>query len=179
VLEPGLDSGDFGDFGEFVAVALPALLRFGHVLTGSAQEAEDLVQEALAKSLRRWRRVSADDPLAYVRTVMVNTHRTRWRRWSSRVLLGTVPEVAIDDAGLARSQDWDTLRRALAFLPSRQRAVLVLRYLEDLPDPMIADLLGCSPSTVRSQAARGLAALRPLLARPPAGAGAGGETHAG
>jgi RNA polymerase sigma-70 factor (sigma-E family) len=152
------------DFEAFAAGALPALLRFGHVLTGSREEAEDLVQEALAKSLRRWRRVSADDPVAYVRKVMVNTHLTRWRRWGARVRVGEVPELAADDAGLARSQEWDSLRRALAQLPAGQRAVLVLRYLEDLPDPAIAALLGCQPVTVRSQAARGLAALRPLLA---------------
>lgn len=151
------------DFGEFIAGALPALLRFGHVLTGSPQEAEDLVQEALAKSLRRWRRASADNPGAYVRKVMVNTHLTRWRRWHGRVRLGEVPEVAADDPGLARSHEWDTLRRALARLPPRQRAVLVLRYLEDLPDPAIAAVLGCGTGTVRSQASRGLDALRPLL----------------
>jgi len=156
-MRPELDSG------EFIAAALPALLRFGHVLTGSPQEAEDLVQEALAKSLRRWRRVSADDPVAYVRRVMVNTHVSRWRQWGSRIRLGDVPETGGDDAGLVPSQEWDALRRALARLPARQRAVLVLRYLEDLPDPAIAAMLGCQPGTVRSQASRGLAALRPLL----------------
>ena len=62
---------DAGDFEEFAEQALPALLRFGHVLTGSPQEAEDLIQEAMAKSLRRWRTARADDPVAYVRKVMV------------------------------------------------------------------------------------------------------------
>lgn len=169
--EPGGES-----FGEFVATALPALLRFGHVLTGNRQEAEDLVQEALAKSMRRWRRAGPDDPVAYVRKVMVNTHVTRWRRWKARVQLGDVPESGDHDKGLQRSHDWDALRRALAGLPPRQRAVLVLRYLEDLPDPAIADLLGCQPVTVRSQAARGLAALRPLLAETP-GTAKAGETR--
>jgi RNA polymerase sigma-70 factor (sigma-E family) len=150
-------------FGDFVAEALPALLRFGHVLTGSRPEAEDLVQEALARSMRRWSATAPHDPIAYVRKVMVNTHVTRWRRWGSRVQLGGVPETAVADAGLERSQDWDALRRALAALPARQRTVLVLRYLEDLSDDAIADLLGCQTATVRSQAARGLAALRPLL----------------
>jgi len=158
-------------FADFSMASRPALLRFGHVLTGNPAEAEDLVQEALARCLRRWRHVSAEDPVAYVRRVMVNTHLTRWRRWGSRVRLGGVPETVADDTGLRRSEEWDALRRALSQLTARQRAVLVLRYLEDLPDPSIAELLGCSPGTVRSQAARGLTALRPLLA---AGAGAAG-----
>lgn len=165
---PDTDLGGQG-FDSFVTSSLPALLRFGHVLTGSAQEAEDLVQEALAKCLRRWRRVSVDDPVAYVRRVMVNTHLTRWRRWGARVRLGEVPEHAADDARLRRSEERDELFRALGELTPRQRAVLVLRYLEDLPDPAIAAMLGCRPSTVRSQAARGLAALRPLMmVAPPA-----------
>ena len=159
---PETDAGD-ADFAEFVDGSLPALLRFGYVLTGSAQEAEDLVQDALAKSLRRWRQVRADNPVAYTRRIMINTHLARWRRWGARVRLGGVPEAAADDGGLARGEDWDALRRALAVLPSRQRAVVVLRYLEDLPDAAIAVLLGCSTGTVRSHASRGLAALRPLL----------------
>jgi len=91
------------------------------VLTGSPQEAEGLVQEVLAKSLRRWRRVRADNPVAYTRRVMINTHLTRWRRWGARVRLGDVPEAAADDAGLRRGEDWDALRRALARLPSQMR----------------------------------------------------------
>jgi RNA polymerase sigma-70 factor (sigma-E family) len=171
---PETDAGDDA-FGEFVARSLPALLRFGHVLTGSPQESEELVQEALAKSLRRWRRIRADNPLACVRRVMVNTHVTQWRRWNSRVQLGEVPEPA-EAAGIRRSEEWDLLRRALARLPARQRAVLVLRYFEDLPDPSIAALLGCQPATVRSLAARGLSALRPLVTT--ATTTPGDDTHA-
>lgn len=156
--EPGMDS-----FGEFVAAALPALLRFGHVLTGDPGEAEDLVQEALARSLRRWRSVRGGNAVGYVRRVMVNTHITRWRRWQARVRLGEPPDSGADHVELRRSEDWDRLRRALVQLPVRQRTVLVLRYYEDLPDAQIADLMRCAPGTVRSQAARGLAALRPLL----------------
>ncbi len=156
-------------FGDFVTAALPALLRFGHVLTGSPDEAEDLVQEALAKSMRRWQPSCPDDPLAYVRKVMVNTHVSRWRRWGSRIQLGDVPEAAADDPALQRSHDRDALRRALARLPARQRAVLVLRYLEDMPDADIADVLGCQQATVRSLAARGLAALRNASAEPVTG----------
>jgi RNA polymerase sigma-70 factor (sigma-E family) len=150
-------------FGEFVAAALPGLLRFGHLLTGDPREAEDLVQEALARSLRRWRTVQANDAGPYVRRTMVNTHITRWRRWDARVRLGALPDGGADDPALRRTDDWDRLRRALAQLPVRQRTVLVLRYYEDLPDARIAQLMGCAPGTVRSQAARGLAALRPLL----------------
>jgi RNA polymerase sigma factor (sigma-70 family) len=109
---------------------------------------------------------------------MVNTHRTRWRRWGARVELGDVPEAAVDDAALRRSQEWDALRRALARLPSRQRAVLVLRYLEDLPDSSIAALLDCPPGTVRSHASRGLATLRSLLAPETAELMSRGEKYA-
>jgi RNA polymerase sigma-70 factor (sigma-E family) len=150
-------------FGEFVTGALPAMLRFGHVLTGDPREAEDLVQEALARSLRHWRSVRRDDPTAYVRQVMLNAHITGWRRWGSRVRLGGVPGGGAEDPALQHSEDWDRMRRALARLPVRQRTVLVLRYYEDLPDARIAELMGCRTGTVKSQAARGLAALRPLL----------------
>jgi RNA polymerase sigma-70 factor (sigma-E family) len=159
-------------FGEFVAGALPGLLRFGHVLTGDPREAEDLVQEALASSLRRWRSVRSSDAVPYVRRAMVNTHITRWRRWEARVRLGQPPDVSADDPALRRSEEWDRLRRALVRLPVRQRTVLVLRYYEDMPDARIAELMDCSTGTVRSQAARGLAALRPLLEPETADRGA-------
>jgi len=159
---PATDQARDG-FGDFVTAALPSLLRFGHVLTGDPRKAEDLVQEALARTLRRWRSVRHDNALAYVRRVMVNTHINRWRRWEARVQLGEVPDRTADDPALRRSEDWDQLRRALSRLPARQRTVLVLRYFEDLPEAEIAQLMGCQPGTVKSQAARALAALRPLL----------------
>jgi len=162
-------------FGEFVAAALPGLLRFGHMLTGDPREAEDLVQEALVRSLRRWRSVQAGDPGPYVRRAMVNTHISRWRRWDARVRLGTPPDCSAKDPALDRTDDWDRLRRALAQLPVRQRTVLVLRYYEDLPDARIAQLMDCALGTVRSQAARGLAALRPLLDPEGSHEGAGRE----
>ena len=163
--EDGLAGSDLSNdsFGEFVAAALPGLLRFGHLLTGDPRDAEDLVQEALARSLRCWRTVRASDAGPYVRRAMVNTHITHWRRWDARVRLGMPPDRSADDPALSRTDDWDRLRRALAQLPPRQRTVLVLRYYEDLSDARIAQLMGCAPGTVRSQAARGLAALRPLL----------------
>jgi RNA polymerase sigma-70 factor (sigma-E family) len=173
---PETDLGGEG-FGDFVAGALPALLRFGHVLTGSPQEAEDLVQEALARCLRRWRSVVADDPIAYVRRVMVNTYVSGWRRWGARVRLGEVPDAVAEDRALRRWEERDAVRLALAALPKRQRAVLVLRYLDDLPDTSIAALLGCRPGTVRSQASRGLAALRPLMTEGT-GTVEAGDVHA-
>src|SRR6266851_505971 len=151
------DSGRVTDsFGDFVAAALPGLLRFGHVLTGDPKTAEDLVQEALARTLRRWRSVRQDNAAAYVRRVMVNTHINRWRRWEARVQLGEVPDSVADDPSLRRSEDWDLLRRALSRLPVRQRTVLVLRYYEDLSEAAIAELMGCRPGTVKSQASRAL-----------------------
>jgi RNA polymerase sigma-70 factor (sigma-E family) len=159
-------------FGDFVAGALPGLLRFGHVLTGDPKEAEELVQEALARALRRWRSVRADDAMGYVRKIMINTHISRWRGWAARVRLGDVPEGISGDM-TKRAEDWDLLRRGLAKLPARQRTVLVLRYYEDLPDTSIAALMGCSMSTVKTQAARGLSKLRPILETQTV---SGGET---
>lgn len=109
---------------------------------------------------------------------MINAHLTRWRRWGSRVRLGDVPEAGAEDAAIIRREDWDALRLALSALPPGQRTVLVLRYFEDLPDSSIAALLGCRLVTVRSQAARGLAALRPLMTAPAPGPVGGADTHA-
>jgi RNA polymerase sigma-70 factor (sigma-E family) len=156
-----------GSFGDFVAEALPGLLRLGYLLTGDPQEAEDLVQEALARSMRRWHTLHPGEGVAYVRQVMVNANITRWRRWEARVRLGWLPDRTTDDPELHRIDDRDRLRRALLQLPARQRTVLVLRYYADLPDQRIAQIMDTSPVTVRTQAARGLATLRPLLAPKP------------
>ncbi len=152
------------DFGEFVASALPALLHFGHLLTGDRDAAEDLVQTALVKTLRAWRGVvRKDDPMAYVKRAMVTSRFTVWRRWGAHVSGDGVPEIAVDD-GAGERAEHAAMIAALRGLPPRQRAVLVLRYYEDLPERDIAQLLGCRPGTVKSQAARGLATLRHRLA---------------
>ena len=133
---------------------------------------------ALSWALRRVKNeLDHDNAIAYVRRVMVNTHISRWRTWQARVRLVAPPDTSVDDPGLRRSDEWDLLRRALVKLPVRQRTVLVLRYYEDLPDASIAELMGCAPGTVRSQAARGLAALRPLLDPGLAGTIQSGATH--
>jgi RNA polymerase sigma-70 factor (sigma-E family) len=158
-------------FDEFVARALPGLLGYAHRLTADASEAEDLVQAALVKTMGRWDAIERrDDPAVYVKQVMINTHITWWRRWSARVTVGSVPEHSGAEHAVAEhsqlSADQDEVRRALRTLPPRQRAVLVLRFYDDMSEAQIAETLGCRPGTVKSQASRGIATLRGLLDRP-------------
>ena len=145
----------------FVAQRYVPMLRLARVLVGDLAQAEDLVQDVLATVVVRWRRVrAADDRVAYANRMLVNA-ATSWRRRPSRresaaVLDDDRPAPDTRPATEARS----ALRAAMADLPRRHRAVLVLRYLEDWPDDDIADALGVAPATVRSCARRGLAALR-------------------
>ncbi|WP_344972781.1 SigE family RNA polymerase sigma factor [Streptosporangium fragile] len=146
------------EFADFVAARGRALYRYGYVLTGNADDAADLTQEALARLGGAWLRVrKREDPEGYVRTTMARLHVSTWRRLRRERLVAAVPEGSYTedrlggDAGL-----WNELKG----LPPRQRAVLVLRYYEDLSDQEIADLLGVSRGTVRSQAARALDKLR-------------------
>lgn len=149
------------DFDEFVTHHGPELLRLAYMLSGSREQAEDIVQNALVKASRRWDAVTAADrPIAYVRTIVVREHVSWWRRLSNREVPGTIPDRAGDDLLAAVIAETDAMWRLLATLPRRQRAVLVLRYYEDLADRDIAGLLGCSEATVRSNASRGLATLR-------------------
>lgn len=133
------------------------------MLTGDPSDAEDLLQASFVRSLKHADRIETmNAPAAYLRRVLVNEHTSRGRRKSRRVR--TVAESAdrpesASTAGPAiehRDEAW----RWLATLPPRQRAVLVLRFYEDLPDADIADVLGIGEGTVRSNASRGLAALR-------------------
>src|SRR5262245_43029355 len=150
---------DPGRFDEFVAVRSPRLLRTAFLLTSDWALAEDLLQTALAKAWFVWRRVDGG-PEPYVRKILVNTYASWWRRrWQSERPTETLPERAsVDQHGgvEARDEVW----RALGRLPRRQRAVLVLRYFEDLSEVEIAEVLGCSVGTVKSQASRALAKLR-------------------
>lgn len=152
-------------FDGFVAARGAALLRFAYLVSGDRHAAEDLVQSALAKAYRRWAAVSgADHPEAYVRRIVVREYLS-WRRLrSSGEVVTADPGRGADVASPpneieAREAAW----QLLATLPRQQRAVLVLRFYEDLDDDAVALVLSCSPSTVRSNAARGLAALRRLL----------------
>lgn len=151
------------EFDEYVVTYRGPLLRLAYLFTGDAHQAEDVVQTALLKAFRSWRRVTrADHPDAYVRRMVVNAYLDGRRRRASTELptaTGELPAGAQD--GHADSHaDRDHMWAALAALPRAQRAVLVLRFYEDLDDAGIAELMGCGQSTVRSNAARGLAALR-------------------
>jgi RNA polymerase sigma-70 factor (sigma-E family) len=150
-------------FEEFVATRLPAVLRFAGVLTGDRALAEDVVQEVLIRASNRWDQISQlDRPELYLRKMIVNEYIS-WRRRSWRLLpLGSAAE--IDDRITPDHADQHAERDALLIeigkLPRRQRAVLVLRYYDDLSDLEIAGILGCAPGTVRGHASRALATLR-------------------
>lgn len=150
------------EFTEFVAARSHALIRAARLLTGDPHQAEDLVQTALTKLAARWRRV--DDPEAYARRIIYHDQVSWWRR--RRRLRDITGILAADRVVVEHSARVDRrldLQAALARLGPRQRAVLVLRYFEDLPDEQIADILDCSIGTVRSQAHRALARLRELV----------------
>ncbi|MFD9942714.1 SigE family RNA polymerase sigma factor [Nonomuraea sp. NPDC059023] len=152
--EPGFD--------DFVAEQTDALLRYGYVLTGNPHDAADLVQEALVRLCGAWPRVRRkDSPHSYVRTTMARLHISVWRRGRREQLTGEPPERVHHEVFLPDEEQG--LWQELAALPRRQRAVLVLRYYEQLSDADIAEVLGISSGTVRSQAFRGLDKLRSSL----------------
>lgn len=145
-------------------------LRVATLLTGSAAEAEDLVQSSLIRLYRAWPRLdlAASPPDAYLRTIIVNTRRSWWRaRWRQESPVAWVPDRPDPAEGGGDPADRQAIgslvRSALTRLPRQQRAVLVLRYLEDLPEAEVASLLGCSVGSVKTHAHRGLRALRASL----------------
>ena len=160
------------EFEELVAAQAAPLLRAAYLLTGDRGRAEDLVQSALTKAfLARGRVLAADSPEAYLRRILVTTHARSFRRRRVREeLRADVPDAAGRADDVAERRD---LVVAVAALPRRQRAVVVLRYLEDRPEAEVAAILGCSAGTVKSQASRALATLRahPALRAIPEEAG--------
>ncbi|MEO3774488.1 SigE family RNA polymerase sigma factor [Micromonospora sp. B9E7] len=149
---------------EFADTRLAPLLRYAVMLSGDPHQAQDLVQETMVRVQLNWRRVSrADSPERYVRRMLTNQY-VDWRRgsWVRRVLLRGESDASVPaltdhtQSAVDRDQIWSWLSR----LPRRQRAALVLRYYEDLPDAEIADILGCAVGTVRSSISRALATLR-------------------
>lgn len=155
-------------FEEYVTARLPALLRYAAVLTGDRDLAEDLVQDVLVRAHGRWRRIAGtDEPDRYVHRMIINAHLSWRRRWSTRrVLLVDPPAAAGAGGDPADRPDRDELWLRLSRLPRQQRAVLVLRYYEDLSVAETAAVLGCSPGAVRAYASRALAALRVDAALP-------------
>lgn len=160
-----MDEGDWvaeqeHGFEAFMASRGAALLRFAFMLTHDRGRAEDLVQDALVKVHRRWDRVvAAEQPDAYVRRIVTNEFLSWRRRRSSAETPSELPGTPAADPSAAVDER-DAMWRALALLPPRQRAVLVLRFYEDMPDAQIAAVLECAQGTVASLASRGLATLR-------------------
>lgn len=152
---------DEAGFASFVAARWRPLLRTAYLLTGDEGRAEDLLQTALAKLWLVWGRVQSEEPEAYVRKILANTSASWWRRrWHGEKPTEIVPEVrGIDDVAAAVA-DRDELRAALAVLTPRQRAVVVLRYAEDMSEQQVADALGVSVGTVKTLSSRALARLR-------------------
>ncbi|ONI68842.1 hypothetical protein BWI15_28335 [Kribbella sp. ALI-6-A] len=148
------------DFAGFVAARHRSLIQMAYLLTQDRHHAEDLVQIALVKSWESWHRIHGDDPAPYVRRVLLNTYFAWWRRRRSR------PEQVVDElfetAGTPYQQVTENtdLFAALRRLPKRMRAIVVLRYFEDLTEIETAAALGCSVGTVKSQSHRALAKLR-------------------
>ncbi len=156
-----MDAGSREEFRQYVAARSAALLRTATLLTGDRGLAEDLVQTALARTYLSWGRIRDREAVdAYTRRVLVTTYATWWRRkWRGEVPAGRLPDRAGPDP-YAQVESGAALRAALARLPRRMRAVVVLRYWDDLSEAEVARLLGCSTGTVASQASRGLAKLR-------------------
>jgi RNA polymerase sigma-70 factor (sigma-E family) len=170
-MEAGLPPSAPGDFEEFAISSLPALLRFAHQLSGDLAAAEDLVQSALLKTWQAWHRLERlDDPAAYARRVIVNAHLTWWRRRGRREDRTSDPPDTAVRAGDDAVVDRELVLTALNDLSPRQRAVIVLRYFEDLSEADTAALMSCSTGTVKSQTAKALARLRRTLG-PEAGHG--------
>jgi RNA polymerase sigma-70 factor (sigma-E family) len=168
-------------FAAFVAGRSPRLLRTAYLLTRDWALAEDLLQTALAKCWLVWSRLD-DDPEAYVRRAVVTTYASWWRRrWNGETPSEELPECAGHDP-TSRVDDRDEVWRALGRLPRRQRAVVVLRYFEDLTEAQVAEALGVSVGTVKSQTSKALRTLRldGTLARTtdPAAAGTAPGAHA-
>ena len=161
----GSDVDRRAGFDEFVAARSTALLRTAYLLTRDHALAEVLLQTALTKAWFAWHRIEGQ-PEAYVRRILVTTYATWWRRrWNGEVATEELPEVSRPGASDAVETVHD-LWTAMGRLPRRQRAVVVLRYVEDLSEAQTAELLGCSVGTVKSQASKALAKLRidPALA---------------
>jgi RNA polymerase sigma-70 factor (sigma-E family) len=155
---------DTPDFDAWVAARGPQLLRLAYTLTGNRADAEDVVQDALARALPRWERISrVGDVDAYVRRMVINAHTSWWRRWRRRESpVAELRDSTVDGPG----EDFDDRRRlwlACQALPEVQRTAVVLRYYEQLEYAEIADLTGVREGSVRARVSRGIATLRDVM----------------
>jgi RNA polymerase sigma-70 factor (sigma-E family) len=152
------------EFAEFVAARGAALQRTAYLLVGDWALAEDLVQTALIKTYLAWRRMDGIEAVEpYTRKVLVNTATSWWRRrWRGERPSARLPERPVPDGADQRAEH-DRVWRVIRSLPARQRAVVVLRFYEDLPEVETARLLNISVGTVKSQTVRALATLRDRL----------------
>jgi RNA polymerase sigma-70 factor (sigma-E family) len=165
------------EFERFVTDWTDPLLRTAYLVARDLAEAEDLVQETLLRVARRWHKVRAmDHPAAYARRILINLAidgaERRTRRTDELAVIGVSPEDQVDIRAERELQAVDAqeeLLSALACLPARQRAVITLRYWEDLPETEVAAMLGCSAGTVKSTASRGLARLRDVVSASASG----------
>ena len=150
---------------EFVAAVSPRLLRSAFAMTGELASAEDLVQGALVKVWRNWDKLQrADQPESYAQRIVLNEFLgDRRRRWSDEKPSSALPDAAVFDPVLVSVEDRLEMQRALQALTRGQRAVLVLRYLDDLSEGQTAELLGITVGTVKSQTARALSNMRAVL----------------
>jgi RNA polymerase sigma-70 factor (sigma-E family) len=154
---------------EYVRGQWPTLVRYTTLLCGDASEAEEIVQSTLTRVVMRWRFVDDKaNPDGYVRRALIRACIDSGKRRRRESAVGILPDVGVPDRA-GQLADSDQVRRALATLPPRQRAVLVLRYLDDATEAKTAELLGCSVGTVKSQTSKGLAKLRVALALPDEG----------
>jgi RNA polymerase sigma-70 factor (sigma-E family) len=152
-------------FDDFVAERLDQLLRYATALTCDPHLAKDVVQEVLLRTQQRWRHIeTADQPMAYVRRMVVNEYLSWRRRRANRDVMVAHAKLAELSPSVAdqtgRYDERQEMLSRIVRLPGRQRAAIVLRYYENLSDPEIAAALGCAEATVRSHISRALAALR-------------------
>jgi RNA polymerase sigma-70 factor (sigma-E family) len=154
---------DAPTFEEYAASAWPSLYRSAYLLAGNHPEAEDIAQQTLEKAFRSWSRIQeSDSPAAYLRRMLTNTFLSarRPKKRQLEVLTDAPPELAAPPPG---REDHLLLWPHVRSLPPRQRAVIVLRYYEDLSERQIAETLGCSTGNVKSTASRALQSLRAAL----------------
>jgi RNA polymerase sigma-70 factor (sigma-E family) len=153
-------------FEDYVRLRGPALVRLARLIAGDRHLGEDLAQEVLIRAYPRWNRILAGgQPDVYLRRMLVNAH-VSWRRKrsSTEVADGGSRVERADDADVgAQATEREAVWRLIARLPPKQRVTIVLRFYEDLGDAAIAEILGCSPGTVRTHAMRALATLRQHL----------------